>query len=215
VTTNFDDFLSQALILFGASHIVCHHPRTALRVEPERADRTADDPSSMRDFLERLLSPRSPFVVGYSGWENDVFMSALKRRMKEGLKFNLYWFCYKFDNSAEELAACDLDVKAGDKLTDLGASDGEVNAKVATALVDKGITLGQLNRSEEAAGVFKDVVGRYAGDSAPGVQAVVERTGAQEAGTEPRRCPRWSEAGTKVLALTPVSSVLAFHRGFP
>jgi tetratricopeptide (TPR) repeat protein len=125
VTTNFDDFLSKALLLFGAQPIVCDHPRTVLRIDPERdelqivhvhgsywfydccnlageieerADRPADDPSSMRDFLERLLSTRSPIVVGYSGWENDVFMSALKRRMKAGLKFNLYWFCYRAAN---------------------------------------------------------------------------------------------------------------------
>jgi len=125
VTTNFDDFISKALTLFGETHIVCDHPRTVLRIDPEReglqivhvhgshwfydccnlageieerAVNSRDDPSSMRDFLDRLLLNRSPIVVGYSGWEGDVFMSALKRRMKAGLKFNVYWFCYKAAN---------------------------------------------------------------------------------------------------------------------
>jgi tetratricopeptide (TPR) repeat protein len=125
ITTNFDDFISKALTLFGETHIVCDHPRTALRIDPEReglqivhvhgsywfydccnpageieerAVNSSDEPSSMRDFLDRLLLNRSPIVVGYSGLEGDVFMSALKRRMKAGLKFNVYWFCYKAAN---------------------------------------------------------------------------------------------------------------------
>src|SRR5262249_47014951 len=37
---------------------------------------------------------RSPIVVGYSGWEGDVFMSALQKRLKRTLPYNVYWFCY-------------------------------------------------------------------------------------------------------------------------
>ena len=33
-------------------------------------------------------------MLGYSGWDGDVFMSALKRRLTSGLPTNLYWFCY-------------------------------------------------------------------------------------------------------------------------
>src|SRR5262249_3263360 len=37
----------------------------------------------------------SPIVIGYSGWEGDVIMTALKRRLTSGLPYNLYWFCYQ------------------------------------------------------------------------------------------------------------------------
>ena len=42
------------------------------------------------------LSRRSPLILGYSGWEGDVIMSALKRRLEGGrrLGHNIYWFCY-------------------------------------------------------------------------------------------------------------------------
>ncbi|MDP2999906.1 MAG: SIR2 family protein, partial [Bryobacterales bacterium] len=125
VTTNFDDFISKALTLFGETHIVCDHPQTVLRIDPEReglqivhvhgsywfydccnlageieerAVNSRDEPSSMRDFLDRLLLSRSPIVVGYSGWEGDVFMSALERRLRRELEINLYWFCYRAAN---------------------------------------------------------------------------------------------------------------------
>src|SRR5207248_8608343 len=38
VTTNFDDFLSRALSLFGRPHIVCDHPKTVERIDPESAE---------------------------------------------------------------------------------------------------------------------------------------------------------------------------------
>ena len=373
VTTNFDDFISKALTLFGETHIVCDHPQTALRIDPEReglqvvhvhgsywfydccnlageieerAVNSRDEPSSMRDFLDRLLLSRSPIVVGYSGWEGDVFMSALKHRMKAGLKFNVYWFCYKaanigdlppflrssrdvrfvvraespktpedssgggrewlgagrvtregesrqepvlpaadvfdelirrfdleaplltrdplgylaehlrrslpraeegtagqdlyrigkvietvegakaalkravleplrdalrrsqyreavreagkigltdldsdqvrevmvamadaarglFDNSPEELAAYDLTIAAGDRLLEQGGSDAESRAKVARALVNKGLTLGQLNQSEEAIAVYDEVLRRFGEAAEPALREQV------------------------------------------
>jgi len=38
VTTNFDDFLSRALTLFGRAHIVCDHPRTLQRIDLRSQD---------------------------------------------------------------------------------------------------------------------------------------------------------------------------------
>jgi tetratricopeptide (TPR) repeat protein len=127
VTTNFDDFLSRALTLFGIQHIVCDHPETIQRVRLETADvqvlhvhgtywfydccnlkgeigtrseRSHSTVFSMADFLDDALRDRSPLVVGYSGWDGDVFMSALGRRLKRQLRYNLYWFCY--DRTAPE-----------------------------------------------------------------------------------------------------------------
>lgn len=121
VTTNFDDFVSRSLTLFGEPHIVCDHPETIQRIDPEKKDlqivhvhgsywfydccnlegelearsrRSLRTGSSMADFLDRVLNNRSPVVLGYSGWEGDVFMTALKRRLRRPLAFNLYWFCY-------------------------------------------------------------------------------------------------------------------------
>jgi tetratricopeptide (TPR) repeat protein len=122
VTPNFDDFLSRALMLFGKPHIVCDHPKTVERINPERDDiqilhvhgtywfydccnlkdeienraRTSEQTNETMAFkLDDILSRRSPLVIGYSGWEGDVIMSALKRRLQTDLPYNLYWFCYK------------------------------------------------------------------------------------------------------------------------
>ena len=48
----------------------------------------------MAQLLDTVFWNRSPLVLGYSGWDGDVFMSALMRRLTSGLPTNLYWFCY-------------------------------------------------------------------------------------------------------------------------
>lgn len=144
VTTNFDDFISRGLHLFGRPHVVCDHPATSARIdldaqEPqivhvhgtywfydlvntevemgERAGRGAAHPEGsgpegsgpdgsvrsepeMGELLDTLLRSRSPLVVGYSGWEGDVIMTALRRRLRRGLKHTLYWFCFDRDSPA-------------------------------------------------------------------------------------------------------------------
>jgi tetratricopeptide (TPR) repeat protein len=124
VTTNFDDFLSRALTLFGETHIVCDHPATTERIDPERNDiqivhvhgsywfydccnlrdeiaqrsrPSISTAQTMSALLDRILAHRSPLVVGYSGWEGDVVMSAIGRRLDSSLPYNLYWFCHKSD----------------------------------------------------------------------------------------------------------------------
>ena len=122
ITTNFDDFLSQALTLFGEKPIVCDHPNTVERIDTEQKDiqvihvhgthwfydccnlqgeiegrshASGDTSLTMPSLLDKILSRHSPLVVGYSGWENDVIMTALKRRLQNTLPYNLYWFCYR------------------------------------------------------------------------------------------------------------------------
>ena len=123
VTPNFDDFLARALTLFGEQPIVCDHPETIIKIDDasgtdlqvvhihgtyefydcknlssqieEAAVRPQESPYSMRAFLDDLLLRRSPLVAGYSGWEQDVFMAALRSRLRRRLKYNLYWFCYR------------------------------------------------------------------------------------------------------------------------
>lgn len=133
VTTNFDDFLSKALTLFGQPHIVCDHPSTVGRINharpmvqivhlhgsywfydccnlrgelEDRARQSRQTSSTMASLLDQILWERSPLVIGYSGWEGDVFMEALKRRIARPLGTNVYWFCYqrsKVDELSEEL----------------------------------------------------------------------------------------------------------------
>jgi hypothetical protein len=129
VTTNFDDFIARALRLFGEEPAVCDHPRTVGRIDRERADiqivhvhgsylfydcanlrgevtgrARADEETSftMAGLLDSLLWNRSPLVIGYSGWEGDVIMSTLKRRLRGGnpLAQSVYWFCYRHDDRA-------------------------------------------------------------------------------------------------------------------
>lgn len=120
VTPNFDDFASRALGLFGYPHVVCDHPATTARIDLDGDDpqvihvhgtywfydliNTDDEIDGrakgmrggpgMGELLGELLTRRVPLVVGYAGWEGDVIMSALKRRLKSPLRNQLYWFCF-------------------------------------------------------------------------------------------------------------------------
>lgn len=123
VTPNFDDFVSRALHLFAHPHVVCDHPATTARIDLgsddaqvlhvhgtywfydlvntdteiyERAEGMRAGPG-MSEILDDVLRNRSPLVVGYSGWEGDVIMRALKSRMRSGLRHQLYWFSYSHD----------------------------------------------------------------------------------------------------------------------
>ncbi len=126
ITTNFDDFLSRALNLFGKQPLVCDHPNTVDRIDPEerddiqivhvhgsfwfydccnlrneiasRAAPASQSTLSMPALLENILWRRMPLVIGYSGWEGDVVMAALQRRLRSPLPNRLYWFCYRNDS---------------------------------------------------------------------------------------------------------------------
>ena len=62
--------------------------------------------SPMAEILGQMLQESSPLVVGYSGWEEDVIMRALKQKLigNAMLPYNLYWFCYS-SSDAESLPA--------------------------------------------------------------------------------------------------------------
>ena len=117
-TPNFDDLLTKALELFGQRPLVCDHPLTVSRMRIDAtdtqiihvhgsysfydccnltqdiADRSGDAPMSV--MLDQSLRDHSPLVIGYSGWESDILMSALKRRLQTGILANpLFWFCYR------------------------------------------------------------------------------------------------------------------------
>jgi tetratricopeptide (TPR) repeat protein len=127
ITPNFDNSLSQALTLFGEHPIVYERPETFDLIDAERdeiqiahvhgshrfydlanlkveiegqAQDSAGRPSNTATIIENLLIHRSPLVIGYSGWEGDVIMTALTRRLSKTLPLpnNLYWFCYREAN---------------------------------------------------------------------------------------------------------------------
>ncbi|MFC4305459.1 tetratricopeptide repeat protein [Cohnella boryungensis] len=125
LTLNFDDFLSRALNIFSIDHIVADHPHTVEKINNEnndikivhihgtywfydccnlngeivqRAERSLSSNQTMSFFVDSILYRHSPLVIGYSGWENDVFMESLKRRLQSPLPCNLYWFCYETSN---------------------------------------------------------------------------------------------------------------------
>lgn len=128
VTSNFDDFLRRGLELFGYPHVVCDHPATSARIDLTSEDKqvvhvhgtywfydlvnTGQEiaerahgklgGSGMSDLLTDVLRARSPLVVGYSGWEQDVIMQALRQRLQSGLRHQLYWFLYN-EHSGHDL----------------------------------------------------------------------------------------------------------------
>lgn len=124
ITPNFDEMLSKALRLFGVDSVVCDHPKTTQRIDPNRTGipqivhvhgthwfydccnlkgeitlrATADESEnvSMADLLNRILAGSAPIVVGYSGWTSDVIMTALRRWLRSPVRpHNVYWFCYR------------------------------------------------------------------------------------------------------------------------
>jgi hypothetical protein len=121
VTTNFDDFLSRALQIFGEMPRVYHHPEVAqeaLFLGGRKIDilhlhgsyqfydianlnaQVADRAIQMRAVMDRVLEELTPLVIGYSGWEQDAFMQGLSRRFPEGSEPavndpSVYWFCYR------------------------------------------------------------------------------------------------------------------------
>jgi tetratricopeptide (TPR) repeat protein len=124
VTTNFDDLLFRALVLFGETPTVCDNPRTVERIDSEKSDiqlvhvhgshlfydcsntageiadsaqSSSETTQTMAALLDRILAFKAPIVCGYSGWANDVFMRALGRRLRSALPHNMYWFCFHRD----------------------------------------------------------------------------------------------------------------------
>jgi hypothetical protein len=123
VTPNFDDFLSRALSVFGEeSVLVCDNPAVVNRLDLRgdrlqiihvhgtyrfydlanltaeiegRAQPASDTVLTMLGALDTILRDHSPIVLGYAGWENDVIMSALRRRLHAGLAYKMYWFCHR------------------------------------------------------------------------------------------------------------------------
>ncbi len=129
ITPNFDDFFTRAVALFGGQPIVCDHPFTTGRVSMAlssteiqvvhvhgthwfydacnldheivaRGTWDAQTPT-MLDLLQNIFRERAPLVIGYSGWESDVVMKALRHQLSvRGFPDNCYWFCHNRDDRA-------------------------------------------------------------------------------------------------------------------
>ena len=80
-----------------------------------------------------------------------------------------------YDNSNEELNGYDLIIALGNMLLEHDNDKPALREQVATALVNKGITLGTLNRSEEAIAVYDDVVKRFGEATEPALRELVAK----------------------------------------
>jgi tetratricopeptide (TPR) repeat protein len=118
-TPNFDDLLPKALELFGQRPLVCDHPLTVGRIRIESNDiqivhvhgsywfydccnlrheiaARSEYGGPVSVLLDQSLRDHSPLVIGYSGWDGDILMTALQRRLSAGRLGNpIFWFCYK------------------------------------------------------------------------------------------------------------------------
>lgn len=118
VTTNFDGMVPAALRQKGEPPLVYDHPDTLVqRFRPRRRrvhvleihgtvehydfcnlqEEITGRAEKLNRMLYSLLVERSPIVVGYSGWEGDAFMTALRMRLEEApgsFENGLFWFCY-------------------------------------------------------------------------------------------------------------------------
>ncbi|MGH2436453.1 MAG: tetratricopeptide repeat protein, partial [bacterium] len=80
-----------------------------------------------------------------------------------------------YDNSQEEMDGYDLVVAIGDVLLKGGRSDPALRERMTEALFNKGLTLGALNRSEEAVSVYDEVVKRFGDATEPAAREQVAK----------------------------------------
>jgi MoaA/NifB/PqqE/SkfB family radical SAM enzyme len=125
VTPNFDDFFARACELSGqkcdvyerAESIpivqwstdrpkVAHIHGTYRDYDIANLRGELSSIKGVKDALLHLLHDRSPLVLGYSGWQDDVFMGALRKHLghQNSLLYPLYWFCHDA-NSLSSLPA--------------------------------------------------------------------------------------------------------------
>src|SRR5258708_2459233 len=71
------------------------------------------------------------------------------------------------DNSKEEIRTYDLIVRIAKQLEQLGMEDFSIKVQVATAIFNKGATLKALNRTEDAIGIYDELVRRFADATEP------------------------------------------------
>ena len=138
VTPNFDKFIFEALDILGEKNIkVADLPSAIPKIDInsksinivhvhgtyefydccnlgyEIEERAQEDGTfSVKSFLANVLCSRTPIIIGYSGWENDIIINALKERLKMPLKYKMYWFCYSkedYDNIPECIKYRDID----------------------------------------------------------------------------------------------------------
>lgn len=120
ITPNFDDFIEKSLRLINQEYISIDHPSTFKRItfnesgikiihvhglhyfydicnsDNEIEVRTND----IEPFIREIIKTTNLIVLGYSGWESDPVMTALKSYFGDNqtLPHNIYWFCYKREN---------------------------------------------------------------------------------------------------------------------
>jgi len=124
ITPNFDDFLTRSLSLLNVSHSVYdniqgieerfflnHEDIQILHVHGvykfhDICNIVEDIKNNTKKFKPKLIKifeEYPPIVVGYSGWEGDSIMKALKVILSQKkLLNNIYWFCHK-NSEVEEL----------------------------------------------------------------------------------------------------------------
>lgn len=125
LTTNFDDLMQRALILYPDNQIpaVCAHPQSAAHVEsaPQRPQivylhgsalyyDTCHTPGEveklregLREALHRIIHDRGLIVVGYRGAEPDVMLALQGLLEARPLAHRLYWIAH--ERRHDDLAA--------------------------------------------------------------------------------------------------------------
>ena len=127
VTTNFDLFLSRALGLLEQDPLVYDSADTTrerfalqtndLQILHVHGTYQYYDCANLRgeirdkvhqtvEVVDDVLRYLTPIVIGYSGWETDVIMTSLRRRLyadwrapnpqqQRSLPYNVHWFCFR------------------------------------------------------------------------------------------------------------------------
>jgi DNA-binding LacI/PurR family transcriptional regulator len=117
VTPNFDDCLQRSLKMLGNDPLLCDHEGAKDRISHPssevqivhvhgrhqfydlanlRAELADVAKGGMLSLLTHVLRDTAPLVLGYSGWDGDVIMTALRGRLeRQRHRHCAYWFCYR------------------------------------------------------------------------------------------------------------------------
>jgi len=135
------------------------------RVERARDSEAAEQPDSLKGFREAMSKADYRGAIQSA---SQIALATLTSKEQTELVFALIDASLGLnDNSDDEIAGYDLAIQTVDLLAAAGSAELRLQEQVAMALFNKGVTLGALDRSEDAIAVYDDLVSRFADAKEP------------------------------------------------
>jgi len=143
------------------------------RVERARDSEAARQPDPLKGFRDAMSKADYRNAIKLAA---EIDLESLTQEERAVLVFSLMDASTGLnDNSDGEIAGYEILVSAADLLAVSGSTDPRLRVLVAKALVNKGVTLGSLGRSEEEISVYDEVVRRFVDSKEPELRCQVAK----------------------------------------